>query len=58
MTTILHLANIEVTYPNGHIETIPINIDSVQLFMDMVKRLGGKAEVVSVIDEVREAAKE
>lgn len=54
MAIVLKVANIEVRDNKGEpITVVPINVDSAQLFIESVKRLGGQAEVVSVIDEVR-----
>lgn len=55
MAIVLKVANVEVRDDNGEpITIVPINVDSAQLFIESVKRLGGQAEVVSVIDEVRD----
>jgi len=55
MAIVLKVANIEVRDNKGEpITVVPINADSAQLFIESVKRLGGQAEVVSVIDEVRD----
>lgn len=55
MAIVLKVANIEVRDNKGEpITVVPINVDSAQLFIESVKRLGGQAEVVSVIDEVRD----
>ncbi len=54
MAIILKVANVEVRDDKGEpIVVVPINVDSAQLFIESVKRLGGRAEVVSIIDEVR-----
>lgn len=55
MAIVLKVANVEVRDDNGEpITIVPINVDSAQLFIESIKRLGGRAEVVSVIDEVRD----
>lgn len=54
MAIVLKVANIEVRDNEGEpITVVPVNVDSAQLFIESVKRLGGQPEAVSVIDEVR-----
>lgn len=55
MAIVLNIANIEVRDDKGEpITVVPVNVDSAHLFIHAVRSLGGQAEVISIVDEVRD----